>query len=331
MGEFENYGVDLGMGGTKVVGPTKKIQLISQVSVKSGQLVGRMSGLSINQVPLEITLTTGNSFYVDSNAHDYGRCVENMGMERIASGSPDTLALFYGALTRMIQQTGEMNDPISVTCGLPIETLSGDKTRGTIESIQKWVKGEHAWKGDDKEYRVCIAEVKVTSQPAGALFDYTLDQAGGTIPSHSISLNKELGIISIGMNTLELLTVREKTPIQKFTRGSTSGVRRLLEMVNDQSLYSLGELDSLLRSKKLDVSRVLPIWEREIIGEIEKCWGKSWRRFESIILVGGGVLLLHNTLPSYFEGRAYIPDDPIFSIARGLWKLHLYQSIHKKG
>ena len=133
------------------------------------------------------------------------------------------------------------------------------------------------------------------------------------------------------MNTLELLTVREKTPIQKFTRGSTSGVRRLLEMVNNQSLYSLGELDSLLRSKKLGISHVLPIWEREIIGEIEKCWGKSWRRFESIILVGGGVLLLRNSLPLYFEGKAYIPDDPIFSIARGLWKLHLYQSIHKKG
>jgi len=330
MSEFENYGVDLGMGGTKVFGPTKKIQLISQVSVKSGQVVGRMSGLSINQVPLEITLTTGNSFYVDSNAHDFGRAIENMGMDRIASGSPETLALFYGAMTRMIQQTGEMTEPISVTCGLPIETLSGEKTRGTIDSIQKWLKGVHTWKGDEKDYQLNIAEVKVTSQPAGALFYYTIDQSGETIPSRSITLNKELGIISIGMNTLELLTVREKTPIQKFTKGSTSGVRRLLEMVNDQSLYSLGELDSLLRSKKLDVSRVLPIWELEIIGEIEKCWGKSWHRFESIILVGGGVLLLRNSLPSYFEGKVFIPDDPIFSIARGLWKLHLYQSFHKK-
>ena len=310
---------------------TKKIRLISQVSVKSGQLVSRMSGLSNTQLPLEIVLSSGNSFYVDNNAHDFGRYAETMGMERIASGSPDTLALFYEVLTRLIQQTGEITDPISVTCGLPIETLSGDKTRGTIESKQKWIKGEHTWIGGDKGYQVNIAEVKVTSQPAGVLFDHTINQAGETIPLHSISLNKERGIISIGMNTLELLTVREKTPIQKFTRGSTSGVRRLLEMVNNQSLYSLGELDSLLRSKKLDISHVLPIWEREIIGEIEKCWGKSWRRFESIILVGGGVLLLRNSLPSYFEGKAYIPDDPIFSIARGLWKLHLYQSIHKKG
>jgi hypothetical protein len=330
MGELDNYGTDIGMGGVKVVGPEKSIQLISQVSVKTGHQVGRMSGLSTSQLPLQITLTSGNAFYVDINAHDFGRPIENMGMDRIASGSPETLALFYGAMTRMIQQTREMTEPISVTCGLPIETLSGEKTRGTIDSIQKWLKGEHTWKGDDKDYQVNIAEVKVTSQPAGALFDYTIDQSGETIPSRSISLNKELGIISIGMNTLELLTVREKTPIQKFTKGSTSGVRRLLEMVNDQSLYSLGELDSLLRSKKLDVSRVLPVWEREIIGEIEKCWGKSWHRFESIILVGGGVLLLRNTLPSYFEGKAYIPDDPIFSIARGLWKLHLYQSIHKK-
>jgi hypothetical protein len=37
--------------------------------------------------------------------------------------------------------------------------------------------------------------------------------------------------------------------------------------------------------------------------------------------VGGGTILLKNSLPYRFNGKAYIPDDPILSVARGLYKL----------
>lgn len=50
---------------------------------------------------------------------------------------------------------------------------------------------------------------------------------------------------------------------KNFTACKTTGVRRLLELVNGQQLYSLGELDTLLRANKLDISQALPIWERE--------------------------------------------------------------------
>ena len=327
MTELLHFGLDLGMGAIKLYGNQQGIQLISQIAVNNGPLVGRMLGLGNSRLPLKITLPSGNTFFVDSGAHDSGRPVENLSMDRFA-GAPEMLALFYGAFTRFIQQAGTISETLSITCGLPLETLSGEEARTTVEGIQRWMKTEHTWKANDQEYHLHVSEVRATSQPAAALFDFVLDLEGKIIPERRNAFTQEVGIVSIGMNTTELLVVRERVAVQRFTAGSTTGVRRLLEMVNGQQLYSLGELDTLLRVNRLDVSQALPIWEREVTGEIEKRWGKVWRRFTAVILVGGGAVLLKNSLPFFFNGKAILPDDPIQSIARGLWKLSLFQNGH---
>ena len=329
MVEPMHFGLDLGMGAIKLFGKQHAIQLISQVAIPNGTLVGRMLGLGNSRLPLRIALPNGSHFFVDSSAHDSGRPpVENLSMDRFA-GAPEMLALFYGAFTRFFQQAGVISEPVSIICGLPLETLSGEDTRGTVEGIQRWMKKDHAWMADDREYRLNVCEVKVTSQPAAALFDFILDLEGRILPERRSAYNQEVGIVSIGMNTIELLVVRERVAVQRFTAGSTTGVRRLLELVNGQQLYSLGELDTLLRANRLDISQALPIWEREVTGEIEKRWGKTWRRFTAVILVGGGAVLLKNSLPFYFNGKGILPDDPIQSIARGLWKLYLFQNPHR--
>jgi hypothetical protein len=270
MNNSTHFGLDLGMGAIKLYGNQQGIQLISQVAVNNSPLVGRMLGLGNARLPLRISLPSGSAFFVDGGAHDSGRPVENLSMDRFA-GAPEMIALFYGAFTRFIQQFGAIPQPVSITCGLPLETLSGENARTTVEHIQRWMKAEHSWKANDQDYQVAVSEVRATSQPAGALFDYVLDTEGSIIPARRSAFTQEVGIVSIGMNTTELLVVREKVPVQRFTDGSTSGVRRLLELVNSQRHYSLGELDSLLRANRLDISQALPIWEREVTGEIEKC------------------------------------------------------------
>ena len=97
----------------------------------------------------------------------------------------------------------------------------------------------------------------------------------------------------------------------------------MLELLNPQSAYSLGELDSALRAERLEITSALPIWAREVNGEIEKRWGAAIQRFARVIVVGGGALLLKETLTRRFAGKAILPDDPILSIARGLYKLLL--------
>jgi hypothetical protein len=82
--------------------------------------------------------------------------------------------------------------------------------------------------------------------------------------------------------------------------------------------YTLAELDERLRAGQLE----LPIWQSEVVGFIEAHWGKLTARFARIIAVGGGILLLGNYLSRRFP-NLWIPDEPLLSQARGLYKYAL--------
>ena len=191
------------------------------------------------------------------------------------------------------------------------------------QPLHQWLRGQHRWSADGKEFCVEVADVKLASQVSGGLFDYLLDDQGRFIPERKKSFTSEVGIISVGFGTVELLVVRDRVPVQRFTTGTASGVRRLLEIVNGQRLYSLGEMDILLRTGQLDLSTALPIWEREVTGVIERQWGNAWRRFSAVLIMGGGAILLKNSLPHRFNGKGFVPENPVQAIARGLYKMSL--------
>ena len=312
-------GEDLGMGANKLFGSQGGLQLPSQVAINGSQKVTQMMGLRSQKAPLQIRTAQG-SFYVGPDAHDWGRPVENLDYDRL-TGAPEMHALLYGSLTRFIQKYGPLDRPLSLMVGMPLEPLTGPEAKGNVKAVRKWMEGGHEWQADGQAYRVDVAEASVTSQPVGALFDYLLNDEGHFIKERKSAFKKEVGIISVGFNTVELLVVRDKQPVQRFTAGTTAGVRRLLEIVNSGKLYSLGELDSQLRRGNLEIREALPIWEREVTGVINQQWGDAWRRFATILLVGGGATLLKNTLPYRFNGKAFVPADPVLSIARGLYKL----------
>ena len=47
-------------------------------------------------------------------------------------------------------------------------------------------------------------------------------------------------------------------------------------------------------------------------------------------LVGGGVLLLNSELTARLNGKAYVPDEPVLAVARGLYKLGLQRAARRK-
>ncbi len=314
-------GEDLGMGANKLYGGPGGLQTLSQIATNGSSHLLNIDGLRQRQRPLEIQTGHG-SFYVGEGAHDYGRPVENMDFDRL-TGAPEMVALLYGSLTRYQQAHGPIHLPISMMVGLPLQMMSGDISREYANQVRKWLKGPHAWQADGIPYQVEIAEVKLTPQPVGALFDHVLDDTGQFIPDRAELLKSEVGILSVGFNTLEMLVVRDRAPVERFTAGRTVGVRRLLELLNPGGNYSLGELDVALRARRLDVSAALPVWAREVNGEIEKRWGNAAKRFARVLVVGGGAVLLQNALTRQFDGKAVVADDPVLSIARGLYKLLL--------
>ena len=322
-------GLDVGMGAIKMYSPVGGILIPSQVSLNGNQQVGRMVGLRNQKPPMLITTENGQ-FYVGPGAHDWGRPVENLDYDRL-SGSPEMLALFLAALMHLLKDPGvESSKGLILYVGLPHELLSGEQAKEIQALIRRWMMGVHQWEVNRQLYGIEIIEVKFTSQAAAAVFDHSLNEQGQFLPHGRAILKNESGVISIGFNTVELLVIRDKKPVQRFTTGVTAGVRRLLEIVNSQQMYSLGELDTLLRAGRLDIKDALPVWEREVTGVIERYWGQSWKRFSSILLVGGGAALLKESLLHRFVGKATIPDDPVISIARGLYKLGLYQERRKR-
>ncbi len=330
MDEMIFFGNDLGAGANKLYGPHGGLQLLSTVATDDGRTLARMPGLSRRKPPLRVRTADG-AFYVGPGAHDWGRPVENLDYDRF-SGSPELVALFYGTVTRYINEHGPISSPVHLTVGLPIGTLSGspEQVSKAVGAVRRWIRGEHAWEADGEDYALTVQEVRVTSQPVGALFDFLLDEEGKFLPQRRPLFKKEIGIISVGMNTVELLAVRGGAPLPRFTAGGTVGVRRLLELLNPEGLYSLGELDVMLRSGQLDVSGALPIWAREVTGFVERRWGAAARRFAAVLVVGGGALLLRDVLLQRFGGKGFVPDDPVISIARGLYKLSLFKARKKR-
>ncbi|MCP4428262.1 MAG: ParM/StbA family protein [Chloroflexi bacterium] len=320
-----NIGIDLGMGANKLHGPGGGLQLPSHVAVDGNQVITRLAGMKSKRPPLKVETESGK-FYVGAGAHEWGRPVESLDYDRL-TGSPEIVAIFYGAMTNYIQKHGPINGPVKLIVGMPLEPLSGDvdAARAVAAQVRGWMRGAHSWHANGKPYDLEVGNVKITGQATGALFDYLLDDAGAFIPTRKGHIKKELGIISVGFNTVELLVVQNSAPVQRFTTGKTSGVRRLLELVDGQDLYSLGELDTQLRAGALDVRDALPIWAREVTGQVEKTWGRAWRRFAGIVLVGGGAVLLGKELTAKFEGRAVMPSDPVMAVSRGLYKLSLMQ------
>ena len=320
-------GIDAGNGAFKLYGAPGGLEFVSQVATNGTQKVLSTLGLRKSKAPLAIHNESG-SFYVGAGAHDFGRPVENLDVDRF-NGTPEMKALLHGSLTRYQQRYGKFSAPLAVVVGLPNEVLTGDLAEQNIENVKRWLRGMHTWTADGEPYSVEIAEVKAASQVTGGLFDYLLDSQGHFIPERKGAFNSEVGIITIGFGTVELMVVRNREIVQRFTSGAASGVRRLLEIVNGQRLYSLGEMDMQLRAGQLDTRETLPIWEREVMGVIEKQWGTAWKRFAAVLIMGGGAILLKDTLPHRFIGRAYLPDEPVQAIARGLYRLTLLQQARK--
>ena len=309
--------LDPGYGNTKLFGPEGALCMPSVVSSGDTQVVGRMTGLRRAKPPLRVTLD-GAVFHVGEDAHDWGRPIENLDYDRLA-GSPEMMALVLGAVT----QYGVPDQPVDLIVGLPIATLQGDRARDTERELRRALQTTHGWLADGVPHTMEVAGVHVTSQPVGALFDYLLTEDGQMLPQQRAIFRRQLGVLNVGMNTLELLVVQQGAPVQRFTAGGKVGVRRLLELMDPQGTYTLAELDAQLRQGALDVSAALPVWRSEVTGYLERHWADAAQRLAVIIAVGGGVHFLEEMLLRRFKERLHMPDDPIMATARGLFKYAL--------
>jgi hypothetical protein len=323
-------GVDTGAGALKIVTGGRGIQIPAQVSADGSHLAqANVVGLEHAEPPTHVSTPTGE-FWVGTGAHQWGRPLETLDNSRFR-GSPGIAALFYAGLEyRLREQDARLSRIEKAYVGLPQQAAAEP---GLTDDVKAWLEGEHSWRVDDgPEHHLSLRQVRVTTQPVAALFDYLLTDAGEFAAGRRGDFAHEVGIISIGMSTVEMLVVKEGRPVPRFTHAENAGVRRLLELLDPRRHYSRGELDDRLRAGEFNgqLDDVLTVWGSEITGLIEQHWesgGQTWERFAAVIVVGGGALLLRHQLNRKFAGKAYIPEDPVLAIARGLWKMAVKHEI----
>jgi hypothetical protein len=315
-GKLISVGLDAGMGAIKLWSRGQGLDVLSQVAVNgSGHLEGQI-GLKSEKRPL--TVVTGDGeFYVGAKAHNYGREIENLDFDRLF-GSPEMRALVYGSLTRCMEAHGVFDAALSIMVGLPLQTM-GEDMKEARKGLRSWLSGPHTWEADGTRYQVNVERVRWTSQPVGALFDFVLNDDLGIHEGRGNALTEEVGVISIGFNTVELMVIENQVATEKFTHGEKYGVRRLLELMDPKGHYTLGELDTKLRAGNLKYRDKLPIWARDVNGVIEKYWKNDFERFAAVLVVGGGAVLLGDHLN--LRGKRILLDNPVMSIAHGLEKL----------
>jgi len=315
--------LDFGAGNYKLYHAGGGVIVPAHAAAPRGQNIQTGDGLTQQHPPLLIE-SAGWRIYTGRDAHRWGRPIENLSDTRWLTGAPETQALMYAAITQ-----ARVNGAFDVIVGLPQQALTADNATQTARGLRAWLSTDHAWmstNGDGKQHHdVYIGEVRVTTQTAGALFDYLLDEQGRFRGERANAYRNEVGVISCGMNTIELQVTVGSDLQPALSASITAGVRRMLELADPNGLYSRGELDDQLRAGRLEAHQARRMWESEVIGHIERVWGSTWKRFAAIIAVGGGATMLRSGLLTLFQGRVDVAPDPVLAVARGLYKLALLQ------
>ena len=245
------------------------------------------------------------------------------GLDYTSLASVERHALFLGTAANLLPPGKHCFELMVV--GLPVPLLK-DQTQaeGIFSRLKAW-KGNHQFQKDGQDYTVSIERMKVLAQPVGAYANWLLDE--NLVPRRN-GHKAEVAVLDIGFNTLDLYVIQGGQVMTRFIGGGKVGVRRLLNLLNEDE-RELEELDSALRRHKLHPSHTqMELWLNEILAVMERSW-PNLKRFSAVIPTGGGAMildsLLRNTLIS--KGAAiYWPEDALNANVIGLWKWSTYAS-----
>jgi hypothetical protein len=267
----------------------------------------------------------GETFTFGEGAWNQGRL--HGGLDYASLASLERRALFLGTAANLLEPGSHKFELMVI--GLPVPLLK-DKVQaeGIFKRLKTW-KGAHQFQKDKQDYQVSIERIKVLAQPVGAYANWLLDEE---LNVRRAGRKAEVAVLDIGFNTLDLYVVQGGQVLPRFIGGGKVGVRRLLNLLNEDE-RELEELDGALRRRKVRPSKThLELWLNEILAAMERSW-PNLKRFSAVIPSGGGAVLLDNLLRNTLisKGAAiYWPEDPLNANVIGLWKWGSYGSRKKK-
>ena len=310
---------DRGFGNTKVC-VDGQIALLPSIVTRPQSLGLAAIGLKVETRPTSVAFDE-HSFAVGAQAWQWGAPLFSLDFTSLVS--PERLALLYAALAQLL--TPDEPHSAALVVGLPVASLQDtEQAAYLLEALKRRVKTRHRFQVDDRPYELTVESLQVLAQPVGAYTDWVFDEE---LRARKGAGQMEVGVLDIGMNTLDLFAIQGGRALPRYVGGDKVGVRRLLSLqaANGQDLV---ELDAHLRSGRLQPSAdALDIWLGEILAVVERTW-PSLRRFGAVIPTGGGANVLRQRLHLALSAKGaalHWPDDPVTANVRGLWKWGVHQ------
>lgn len=226
---------------------------------------------------------------------------------------------------------------LDIVTGLPIAFYEKDK-----ETLRQRFLGEHRFIREGRTAQVFrVRTCRVIPQPFGTIFSQAINEKG-LLQNNQFSTG-DIGIIDIGGKTTNLLSVGRLEEISNNTasvnQGAWDAVRSfrafaeseypgLEDLKDHQIIRAIISRKQNYYDKTLDltdpVEAILQPMAEAILSEAGNLWN-SGALLSSILITGGGALLLGHYIKSQFP-HATIIDDPVYANALGYYRFGLFSA-----
>jgi len=309
--------LDPGYGNTKVCVDGHVACL--QSAIARPQAVG-MAAIGMKTASqVDIIRLGGQEFAIGPGTWHWGSLLS--GRDYSALASLERRALAFGTLATLLQPGNYEMDQIVI--GLPVPLLKDElQAKAVLEELKAY-KDAHQFTFNGQGYNLVIQRLKVLAQPVGAYSDWLLDDG---LHLRKGGRQAEVGVLDLGMNTLDLYVIQDGRVEPRFVGGDKVGVRSLLELLTANG-HDPEELDADLRAGRLRVPPAqMKSWLGKVLNAVDRTW-PNLTRFDAVIPAGGGALVLGDLLRLALiaKGAAVCwPTDPVAANVKGLWKWGAY-------
>lgn len=324
--------VDVGYGNTKLVwGPHQDLSCEIHFPSIAHTVVRKTDHLDVLESMERIGIVVGGTqFLVGPEAFEAGG-VPILDTNFVAR--PQYLALLRGAIYYMMRKSGVVHRHIDgLVVGLPISNFGQHK-----DALTKLASGIHIIPTPPgmvdihgPNIEVIIDKVLVLPQPIGALRAHA-----GSVSSIADANSTNL-IIDPGYNTFDWLMARGMRADIERSGSFEGGVAHILRSVSNQAGKHLGfgaidlkecemaleKGEVVVKSKKYPFTEYRDIAESAADAVVDRFLNQldRTRRFDQIVMTGGGAKYYVNALRRQFpDYKILVDDDSIMTNARGFY------------
>ena len=310
-----NIGLDIGYSATKLVS-SGGIEIFPSI-------VGTpdISRFSFNKSNNTIIGWDDKSWLVGTSALEQSRMLKRR-EDRDWITTPEYKTLFYSALAKL--PVGNIN----LVTGLPIAFYND------AEKLLNLVNGKHNFTVNGAEVEYNVENVDVIPQPFGSLFSVVLSRKGKV--KDSKLAEGVVGVVDCGGKTTNILTVSRMAEVAKDTASVNVGGWDIMRAVKDRLTNEYPDIPlrdhqiiNAIINKSIHyfgndvdisnlVSEIVDPLADTIIAQCGQLWGTG-AGLDSVLISGGGALLMSDRLLSHFP-HGVVVDDPVFANAIGYWK-----------